>query len=272
MSCPLPPEILDHIVDQMRDDPTTLRTCCLASKSWIHRTRKLLFADISLNTSTRVELWKNVFPDPTNSPAHHARSLSIHLAIAVVDTITTFCGVESLDVATRGWGYELASLARLRGLFPVLRSLYLSFISPQDSEIFGFVCSFPLLEDLTLVSKGRLHTVSEWNPPPTSPRLTGSLKLKTMFKGIQSITRRLLDLPDGIRFTAITVQWFSEQDVKSTVDLASRCADTLQSLDITNHRSCGFPPLSVRLVTYRYPQTRPRRLGFTSPEQQNSET
>jgi len=230
--------MLDHVVDQMRDDPTTLKTCCLASKSWIHRTRKLLFAHISFNASTRVESWKKTFPDPTNSPARHARSLSIrhpHLVTtADVDTITTFCYVESMDMITDGWNDERISLTPLHGLSPVLRSLYLSFMFIPDSEIFGLVCSFPLLEDFALVSKGSIRGGGEWIPPSTSPRLTGSLKLETPFEGIQSITHRLLDLPNGIHFTAIAVHLLSEQDFESTVDLVSRCAETLNTLDLTN--------------------------------------
>ena len=276
MPGPLPPEMLDHVVDLMRDDPTTLKSCCLASKSWIHRTRKLLFANISFSASARVESWKNVFPDPTNSPAHHARSLSIRhpdlVTAADVDTITTFCYVESLDVITDRWDDCRTSLALLHGLSPVLISLYLSFNGLPDSEVFGLVCSFPLLEDLTLVFMGprRRARDGERIPPSTSPRLTGTLKLETTFEGIQSITHRLLDLPNGIHFTTVAVQWLSEQDIKSTMDLVSRCADTLQSLDIRNNHAGVFPSLSARSIAYRYPQTRPGRLGLTFPKQENS--
>jgi len=140
--------MLDHIVDQIRDDPTTFKTCCLASKSWIRWTRKLLFARISFNTSTCVESWKNAFPDPTNSPAHHARSLSIRQSLLVtaanVDTITTFCCVESLNVITNGWD-ERISLTPLHGLSPVLRSLSLTFISPQTRRCLASFGPFPFL-------------------------------------------------------------------------------------------------------------------------------
>jgi len=247
MSRPLPPEMLDHIADQIRDDPTTLKTWCLASKSWIHRTRKLLFAHISFNTSTWVESWKNAFRDPTNSPAHHTRSL---------------------NVITDGWDNDRISLAQLHGLSPALRSLYVFFVSLPDSEIFGLVCSFPLLEDLALVflDPRRRAWGGEWIPPSTSPRLTGSLELETPFEGIQSITNRLLDLQNGIHFTRIAVQWLSEQDVKSTTDLVSRCTATLQFLEIVNNRSDVFPALSARSIAYRHIQTRPGQLGLTSPK------
>jgi len=240
--------MLDHVVDQMRDDPTALKTCCLVSKSWIQRTQKHLFARISFHAlCPAIESWKNAFPDPTDSPAHHTRTLSIrhpHLFTASdVDTILSFCNVERLDVITVGWRDERTSLAQLHAFSPVLRSLYLSFISLPDSEIFGLICSFPLLEDLTLASLGRGRRDDQWNAPSTSPRLSGSLKVETDFEGIRSITHRLLDLPNGIHFTKLTVPLVSEEDVGSTTDLVSRCADTLQCIDITNHRSGALPPL-----------------------------
>lgn len=78
MSSSLPPEILDLIVDHLRDEPTTLKTCCVVSKSWVPRTQKHLFAHVEVHASKfHVELWKETFPDPSNSPAHHTRTLSI---------------------------------------------------------------------------------------------------------------------------------------------------------------------------------------------------
>jgi len=149
-----------------------------------------------------------------HSPAHHTRSLSIrhpHLIKASdVDTILTFCNVERLDVITVAWRDARIALAPLHGLFAVLNSLYLSFISFPDSEVFGLMCSLPLLEDLTLVSLGRGHKDEQWSAPPTSPRLNGSLKVETVFEGTRTITHRLLDLPNGIHFTKITVPWLSK--------------------------------------------------------------
>jgi len=187
MPCHLPPEMLDHVADQMRDDPTALKTCCLVSKSWIQRTQKHLFAQIGFYASCpSVESWKNAFPDPMHSPAHHTRSISIrhpHLITASdVDTILTFCNVERLDVITVGCPDARISLAPLHGLFPILRSLYLSFISLPDSEIFALICSFPLLQDLTLVSLGRGHRDEQWTAPPTHLDSTGPSRLRLCSK------------------------------------------------------------------------------------------
>jgi len=150
-SSSLPPEILDLIVDDLQDEPTTLKTCCVVSKSWIPRTRKHLFAYVELNASEfHVELWMEAFPDPSNSPAHHTRTLSIYgipLAtpayVNADDWIRSFRNVVHLYLEHQ----DRASLVPFYGLSPTVRSLHLTYTTP---EIFPLICSFPDLKDLTL--------------------------------------------------------------------------------------------------------------------------
>jgi len=72
----LPPEILDLTVDHLHDEPIALKACCLVSKSWVPRTREHLFARVEFRgTELPVERWKKNFPDPSNSPVHHTRTL-----------------------------------------------------------------------------------------------------------------------------------------------------------------------------------------------------
>ena len=182
MSRPLPPEILDHVVDQLYDNSTTLKTCCLVSKSWIRRTRKHLFANVSFNgLICDVESWEDTFPSPTNSqaPAHHTRTLSIHHPhlIGASDTILTFCNVERLYVITNIFLDSGISLAPLRGFSPALRSFYLPFSSIPASENFDFICSFPLLEDLAFAGLSSELRHGQWNAPPPPPDLTQTQRL-----------------------------------------------------------------------------------------------
>ena len=247
MSRSLPLELRDLIIDHLHDEPITLETCCFVSKSWIQRARKHIFADITFkNPCLHVERWKRTFPDPTNSPAHHTRTLTIYnprFTPAEADILPTFCGVVHLNVNTVWWRDSMVSFVPLRGLSPVLRSLRLTlaFILPA-SEVFGLICSFPLLEDLALVSQGYGHMDEGWSAPSTSPRFTGSLELR-MAEGMQSTTRRLLGPPNGLHFTSIVVSWLSERDIGSTMDLVSRCSDTLQSLSITDKSSGPSPSI-----------------------------
>ena len=106
MSSPrLPQEISDYIIDLLRDKLTTLGRCCLVSKSWIHPTRKHLFAEITFRTPHDIKVWKQVFPDPADSPARYARSMridSMQVVIMVISEgdgwIRAFCNVVELEL------------------------------------------------------------------------------------------------------------------------------------------------------------------------------
>jgi hypothetical protein len=240
MSCPLPPEILDSIIDHLRDEPITLKACCVVSKSWIHRTRTHLFARVEFyDLKSHVELWKKTFPDPSNSPAHHTRHLFVYglSHVTAVDAesggwIRTFCNLVHLHLEGFRLGKRV-SLAPFQGLSPTLRSLHLIYTSLDVSDL---ICSFPLLEDLTLTHPSQGSDTR--NPPPTSPKLTGTLNLNIFEQS--PVVRRLLDLPGGLHFIKITVGCINA-DAKPTTDLVSRCSDTLESLSIDDYFPCAFP-------------------------------
>jgi hypothetical protein len=244
MSPSFPPEILDIIVNQLRDEPTALKSCCVASKSWIHRTRIHLFASVEFRApNSHIKLWKKTFPDPSNSPAHHTRSLSICGLSAITaedadasDWIRTFHNLVHLHLECLAG--DRISLAPFCGLSPTLRSLSLR---ATPLEVLDFICSFPLLEDLVLVLPG--YGSEGWNAPSTSPKLTGSLELRAIGE-IRPTVRRLLGLPDGLHFTKVTIVCLDE-DVRSIMDLVSRCSDTLESLSVCYYHSGVFTSASM---------------------------
>ena len=83
----IPCELLDHITDLLRDNPTSLRNCCLVSKSWVPRARKYLFAEVDFQTtgSPRLQMWKKAFPGPSTSPAHYTKDLAIGCPKLITD-------------------------------------------------------------------------------------------------------------------------------------------------------------------------------------------
>ena len=244
----LPPEMLDLIVNHLRDELTALKVCCLVSKLWVPRSRKNLFAHVTFDAlGTPIESWMTAFPNPSNSPAHYTRTLTI-CGLRLVTAVNTnvgrwvraFHSIVHLHVYTLGstesWGDDYqVSLVPFYGLSPSVRSLHLHSVSVPPSEIFGLLCSFPLLENFVSLSFGGGNGADEWTAPLASPRLTGSLELCSIAEGIGSITRRLLDLPNGLRFTKISVLCFSGEDFESTTDLVSGCSDTLESLSVIGH-------------------------------------
>ena len=240
----LPPEILDLIVDCLHDEPTTLKACCLASKSLVPRSRRHIFARVEFDSArSSIESWTRAFPDPSNSPAHYTLRLYIHDPEVFSTNVSTWIGsfhrVQELVVNTLMWGGpRMVSFVQLHGLSPTLKSLRVSSLTISISEIFGLICSFPLLEELSLHSH-RESDADGWVIPPTSPKLTRSLRLRGRNS---SIIRELLNLPGGLHFTKIRVRCdVRDVDPRAIMDLVSKCSDTLESLCFRYYPLRAFP-------------------------------
>jgi hypothetical protein len=121
----LPPEIIDLIVDLLRDERGTLKQCCLVSKSWALRAQQHLFDEVEFECPADINTWKKTFPDPANSPGHHTRSLFIGCVevLTVKDAgeggwIQAFPNVVRLGMSNSGMGnIPPHSLLRLLNLF-----------------------------------------------------------------------------------------------------------------------------------------------------------
>ena len=245
-----PPEILDHIVDLLHDDPVALEQCCLVSKSWVARTRKHLFAAIAFCTQGDIQAWKATFPDASNSPGYYTRTLTINCPeiVTAADVkeggwIRAFLRVVCLDLDSRLSERFLEDdpktiYAPFHKISPTVKTLNVTSFFLSRSEVFHLVHSFPLLEDLTLMGKYITDHESDGSetvdPPATSPPLTGSLDL-TLPGWMTGTVRRLLDLPNGIRFRKVNVCCVGEDDNRSTVELVVGCSETLEHLDLMYH-------------------------------------
>ena len=243
---PLPPEMLDYIVDNLCEETEALCNCCLVTKSWVPRARKHLFGDIKFTSPKVLESWKKTFPDPSNSPAYHTFALIIDCpeAITTADAeeggwIQAFSRVVYLDMDSSVKDLNV-SLVPLFGFSPILKSLRVSSAVPQGPQLFDLVLSFPLLEDLTLICRdpslndGDEPHIPRVDVPAPSPPFTGSLRL-LQFRGLGATVRQLLDLPSGLHFQNLGFLWLREEDVWWTMELVARCSQTLEFLDVAYH-------------------------------------
>ena len=245
MSSTLPEEILDLIVDHLRNDRTALKACCLVSQPWVPRTRRHLFARVEFDVikQSSFESWMKTFPDPSTSPARHARTLMISGSALITITspdasawLRSFHLVEQLVVDTARHRDGKISLVQLCGLSSNLRSLGVTYSIVPPSEVFGLICSFPLLEDLYLSSYGPTRDADGWDAPLALPKFTG-LRL---YGHIPAVTRRLLDIRGGLCISRLTVTCHVAEDFESVINLASGCSETLEFLRIRCSRSGAF--------------------------------
>jgi len=257
----IPPEILDYIVDLLRDNQNALKDCCLVSKSWIPRTRKHLFAEVSLLSEEHLESWKKTFSDPSTSPAHFAKSLRVGCAGAVTAAdaeaggwLIGFVHIAHLEIETPDMypAESVISLVPFHGFSRTVKSLCVRSVDIPPSRIFNFVLSSPLLEDLIIARYGASVDDSDGsNGPPTSsqpsnpPVFTGSLKLP-LERGMEPIAGRLLSMPGGIHFRELVLKWHCVGDILLTMALVGECSHTLESLDI----ACAFDGRSIRCQQY----------------------
>ena len=235
----LPPEILDYIIDLLHDHPEALRRCCLASKSWVSRTRKHLFVDVKFRSDNELDSWKKTFPDPMNSPAYHARTLTVECNPGDTEGsswVESFSRVERLVVDCTWVTFDIACiiLVPFHKLAPSLKSILVTSFLLPCSQIFDLIHSLLVLEDLTLICDDVLNP-SGLNKPPTvtstPPALTGALEL-FVFDGLARILRPLLNLPGGLRFRRLELAWCSEPDLSLVMELMTACSNTLEWLDI----------------------------------------
>jgi len=248
----LPPETLDYIVDLLHDEQETLERCCLISKSWIPRTRKHLFADIKFFNVWDLEAWKKTFPDPTNSPAYHTRTLLVGCSLDVTAEdaedggwIQAFSRVVwlELDAGSMSIGINDFSLAPFRRFSSSLESLRVGLLHIPHLQVFNLIRFLPLLKDLAMI--GFEPDGPTAIAPSTSPALTGTLELH-LLHGMANTARQLLDLPNGLHFRKLELSWCDEEDARWMEELVVACSSTLEHLDIAckmNGVVYSIPPL-----------------------------
>ena len=246
---PLPPELLDSVVDFLHDSHRSLRVCSLVSKSWIPRARKHLFANVEFTYQRTLRSWKATFPDPAASPAHYTKTLRIRYphCVALADAkegctclISTFSRVVdfAIEISTGYSRVPETSLVPFYAFSLVLKSLDACLPHIPHSRVFIFILSFPLLEDLSLNLSISPTDDLDWQPATiqssTSPPFTGSFNL-ILPGGMNPFVHHLLSLPGGLHFRKLHLRWWHGEDPSSTAALVQMCSPTLESL----HIDCG---------------------------------
>jgi hypothetical protein len=166
--------------------------------------------------------------------------------------ITGFSRVVRLEVVSSTYDASATPLAPFRGLSPIIKSLVVNIPVLSTSQVFNFILSFPLLEDLAVITSwdapvddgdgsDRLLFAAQ---PPNSSTFTGSLELY-LGGGVIHFIHRLLSLPGGIHFRKFTLTWLQGGDHLLTMALMEGCSHTLESIDI-NYKLCGTSARHLR--------------------------
>jgi hypothetical protein len=224
---PLPPEIVDNIIDEV-GDLRTLKVCSRVAKSWVARSRTHLFRQVVLFSHRH---WQETMSVGDTSPARYTRSLTLAQGNITrgrwINTVNLhqflphlkdFQNVERLILD--GWVPSRFSEGELKEHFSHfgerLRSLGLSGEEMTSDSFLFLLGLLPNLEDLHL----REPVVGTRTKPvfAVSPKLSGRLTIRAY---TSSIFSTLCKLP--LRFREICLH----EHGNDYQGLINACAETL---------------------------------------------
>jgi len=232
----LPQEIIDEILDRLaaNQDPRSLQSCALVSKSWSPSCRRLLFHTIIFITLS-MERWLERFPVPEDSPAHLVKNLYVWIGASqcvpdrFFEYTPWFTNAERLSLM----GYPGIPLLRRPSLWrspQSVTSLTVKTGSVTLVEIRDIMAQLPNLDSLWL--SGDFVGVDRRAPQGIGTilkgRFGGKLRLSDRYAG-GSVTNMLLEVPTGIHFTECQIECPREL-LLSNVQLLKACGSTLVRL------------------------------------------
>ncbi|KAG7446973.1 uncharacterized protein BT62DRAFT_931546 [Guyanagaster necrorhizus] len=165
----VPAELMDVILDYLRDDPSTLKTCSLVSKYWLQSSRRHYFRAVvtALNQYKFVELCANTnaFIPQTLHDVYLVLEPQLETE-AFSRTLPVLQNTTSLYVKFAKWE---PSLSTLSAKFPGITNLRLDkIIFDSLSHALDFITSFPLLQSLSIHDTSWPDPHEDIRPPPIS--------------------------------------------------------------------------------------------------------
>ena len=166
----LPQELVDNIIDELKDDVASLRACSLVSKPWVYRSRKYLFETVRLPRCLLLKWLARIpaSPVPPLGPHHHVRSLTLQpikvpavfcIQETLVDHLSSFTQLSNLDITGSHWAgwvdafSDSVLVAKCFGGFgQTLRKLELTRVYLNLGALKALLDVFPHLEQLLIFS------------------------------------------------------------------------------------------------------------------------
>ena len=248
MSKEFPQELVDEVIDNL-ENPRDLRTCSLVSSKWLERSRRKLFATVSLNTWNFDRWQKNITPGP-GGISTYVRSLALRQARSIVslepetlmgimDHLTSFRRLKSLLLQDVNFDelFDRPSLTQCFGHFGnSVRSLHLHRVRIDMSTILFFISLFPNLDCLTISFP--LLATGELEVPEGILPLRGTLRLSGLEATTSTLLQAILLIPLHLEELSVTLSKFSDSDILNR--LIEACAPTLKKVELAHLTSGTF--------------------------------
>lgn len=152
----IPQELLDSVIDHLKDDKASLRACSLSQRAWLNRSWKHLHYHVSIDMLRRVR-------DPSrysygHSPEYVDSLELLHLGHSVaapsaVPLATRLSHVRNLTISFGAWDkLDAAQKREFLALYPNVEMLKIKGVSYTNcNDFLDFLSAFPHLSHLTLM-------------------------------------------------------------------------------------------------------------------------
>ena len=263
----LPQEIVDEILEYLKDDRRALMACSLTCKGLFHSARYMIHRRLYVVSPRRVgtpgEREMHRVRAENRSQLRTLSAVAERGLVRFIRELTIRVGEELTPENLRPYLPQFQTFARLTSLtlyqfdptpFLPVFELYFGHLSqqmrslefvcppgPQD-DILYFISQFPNLEDLGFNSfpQHNLDPSREYNISTirSSPTLGGTLRVTSTNGWRTDSLERLTRLPSGLRFRSIE---FLHCTGVNPGTIIRKCTSTLQSLTHVLH-TCEFFP------------------------------
>ncbi|KAF9652732.1 hypothetical protein BDM02DRAFT_3108827 [Thelephora ganbajun] len=254
MECVFPQEIIDDIIDHFQNDnpPSDLQTCSLVAKSWIPRSRRSLFKDVTFPGKNRFERWCKAIPSGPDGIASYTRVLRLsdpwgklmdptllqnHLA-----HFTSFRSLQSLvlflvDLSS----FDRISITNCFRHFETVQSLVFRDVTSPITNILLLTYLFPNLQRLDIGDLKPPKDMIVMDVPAeaepfmvrtleTAPTLRGSFRMANIPVGASQLLSWFLKFP--LNFEEIRIadcDWTSTVPLSRLIDV---CGPKLRLLEV----------------------------------------
>ena len=225
----LPPELIDEILTDLRDDKPTLRNCSLIAKSWVYPSQKLLYAHVHLTPETH-RIWQENSSPTSAELLQHVRTLKCHNFHSLEPSHGDYFG--SLHCLERLAFCELVPVEpNITNLFSAfqttLLSLSLSHVFLTWAAFTTVVDYFPNLRDLHVTRFSFVGDVRSVPPLSRPPR--GKLRLSSLSRENISVLSNGLSASE-LRYDELEIVNMGSQTPSRTRSIISACGGTLKRL------------------------------------------
>ena len=252
MECVFPQEIIDDIIDHFQDDPRNLRTCSLVARSWVPRSRRSLFRDVSFPGKNRFERWCKAIPPGPDKIASYTRVLRLSdpwsklmdpdFLQSHLPHFTSFRSLQGLvfflvDLSS----FDHISITSCFRNFETVQSLVFRNVASPITNILLLTYLFPNLQRLDIEDLKPPKDMIVMDVPTeaepfmvrtleTAPTLRGSFRMAKIPVGASQLLSWFLKFPlDFEEIRIVECDWTSTDPLSRLIDA---CGPKLRLLEI----------------------------------------